>query len=169
MSQFGHPGESEHSRQGQQQQQQQQPPPRIQHLHQDESSESEHSRDQSGHESQQQIEAGPSRTRPTRLGSRSVSQLSQSQLDRKRANDREAQRAIRRRTRDQIESLTRVNAELTHRLDISEHQRRDLQEENRRLQDDLRAGVLPGSSYLASAGSREGSCLDNISKLSCSC
>lgn len=46
------------------------------------------------------------------LGSRSVSNLTPSQLERKRANDREAQRNIRLRTKETIERLTRENREL---------------------------------------------------------
>lgn len=53
--------------------------------------------------------------RPSRAGTRSVSTLTAAQLERKRANDREAQRAIRQRTKDHIESLERRVAELTAR------------------------------------------------------
>ncbi|KAF4548708.1 Hypothetical protein D9617_26g079230 [Elsinoe fawcettii] len=51
------------------------------------------------------------RKRASRAGTRSVSNLSAAQLERKRANDREAQRAIRQRTKDHIESLERKVAE----------------------------------------------------------
>ncbi|KAF1809610.1 hypothetical protein P152DRAFT_377094, partial [Eremomyces bilateralis CBS 781.70] len=51
--------------------------------------------------------------RASRAGTRSVSTLSAAQLERKRANDREAQRAIRQRTKDQLESLQRRIDELT--------------------------------------------------------
>lgn len=47
------------------------------------------------------------RKRASRAGTRSVNNLTPAQLDRKRANDREAQRAIRQRTKDQIDSLHR--------------------------------------------------------------
>ena len=50
--------------------------------------------------------------RPSRAGTRSVSTLTQAQLERKRANDREAQRAIRQRTKDHIEALERQIREL---------------------------------------------------------
>ncbi|PNS17331.1 hypothetical protein CAC42_7014 [Sphaceloma murrayae] len=53
------------------------------------------------------------RKRASRAGTRSVSNLSAAQLERKRANDREAQRAIRQRTKDHIESLERKVAEYT--------------------------------------------------------
>jgi hypothetical protein len=51
--------------------------------------------------------------RASRAGTRSVSTLTASQLERKRANDREAQRAIRQRTRDYIEHLEKQVSELT--------------------------------------------------------
>ncbi|KAH0542655.1 hypothetical protein FGG08_002978 [Glutinoglossum americanum] len=49
--------------------------------------------------------SGGPRRRISRVGTRKVSALTSAQLERKRANDREAQRAIRQRTRDQIERL----------------------------------------------------------------
>ncbi|KAF2839244.1 hypothetical protein M501DRAFT_905695, partial [Patellaria atrata CBS 101060] len=57
--------------------------------------------------------------RPSRAGTRSVSTLTAAQLERKRANDREAQRAIRQRTKDHIESLERRIQELTSGQDSS--------------------------------------------------
>jgi|SRR5947207_10809890 len=51
--------------------------------------------------------------RPSRAGTRSVSTLTAAQLERKRANDREAQRAIRQRTKEHIENLERRIQELT--------------------------------------------------------
>ena len=48
-----------------------------------------------------------------RVGTRSVNTLSDAQLERKRANDREAQRIIRQRTREHIENLERQVAELS--------------------------------------------------------
>ncbi|EGU72006.1 hypothetical protein FOPG_18198 [Fusarium oxysporum f. sp. conglutinans race 2 54008] len=50
--------------------------------------------------------------KPRRKGTRSVSTLTPVQLARKRANDREAQRAIRARTKEHIERLERELAEL---------------------------------------------------------
>jgi hypothetical protein len=47
-----------------------------------------------------------------RVGTRSVNTLSDAQLERKRANDREAQRIIRQRTREHIENLERQVTEL---------------------------------------------------------
>lgn len=56
----------------------------------------------------------PTSQRPPdpRVGTRSVNTLSDAQLERKRANDREAQRIIRQRTREHIENLERQVAEL---------------------------------------------------------
>ncbi|KAF4332924.1 hypothetical protein FBEOM_13271 [Fusarium beomiforme] len=51
-------------------------------------------------------------TKPKRKGSRRVSTLTPAQLARKRANDREAQRAMRARTKEHIERLERELAEL---------------------------------------------------------
>ncbi|KAI1177697.1 hypothetical protein F4777DRAFT_189260 [Nemania sp. FL0916] len=72
-----------------------------------------------------------------RKGTRSVSTLTPSQLARKRANDREAQRAIRARTKEHIENLEREIDELR-----SQHSRdqtvRDLLGRNRALEDEVR-------------------------------
>ncbi|KAE9984942.1 hypothetical protein BLS_000521 [Venturia inaequalis] len=57
--------------------------------------------------------------RPSRAGTRSVSTLTAAQLERKRANDREAQRAIRQRTKDHIETLERRIADLSATNDTS--------------------------------------------------
>ena len=59
----------------------------------------------------------PSSQRPPdpRVGTRSVSTLSGPQLERKRANDREAQRIIRQRTKEHIENLERQVTELSER------------------------------------------------------
>ena len=56
-------------------------------------------------------EAAPKYQDP-RVGTRSVNTLSAAQLERKRANDREAQRIIRQRTKEHIEDLERQVAEL---------------------------------------------------------
>lgn len=56
----------------------------------------------------------PSRKRrSSTTGSRGVANLTPAQLAKKRANDREAQRAIRERTKGQIETLERKIQELT--------------------------------------------------------
>lgn len=54
--------------------------------------------------------------------SRGVANLTPDQLAKKRANDREAQRAIRERTKNQIESLERRIAELTSQRPYQELQ-----------------------------------------------
>ncbi|KOS20028.1 hypothetical protein ESCO_005760 [Escovopsis weberi] len=56
--------------------------------------------------------AEPAPRQSKRKGTRSVSSLTPAQLARKRANDREAQRAIRARTKEHIERLERELAEL---------------------------------------------------------
>ena len=75
--------------------------------------------------------------RPSRAGTRSVTSLSTAQLERKRANDREAQRAIRQRTKDHIDTLEkhindlRVAQEANEKVVIAAQQRmRELEEEN---------------------------------------
>lgn len=55
----------------------------------------------------------PRKRRASTSGSRGVASLTPEQLAKKRANDREAQRAIRERTKGQIESLERKIQELT--------------------------------------------------------
>lgn len=54
----------------------------------------------------------PRRRRDSRAGTRSVHTLSPAQLERKRANDREAQRTNRQRNREYIESLERQVSQL---------------------------------------------------------
>lgn len=55
--------------------------------------------------------------RPSRAGTRSVTTLTAAQLERKRANDREAQRAIRQRTKDHIDTLERQVRDLNAQLE----------------------------------------------------
>ncbi|KAI2463324.1 hypothetical protein F4781DRAFT_127302 [Annulohypoxylon bovei var. microspora] len=83
-----------------------------------------------------------------RKGTRSVSSLTPAQLARKRANDREAQRAIRARTKEHIESLER---EID---DLRNHQNRDqtiqnLLRKNEALEEEVRQ--LRGSMGLRNA------------------
>ncbi|GAB7329586.1 hypothetical protein MBLNU13_g01342t1 [Cladosporium sp. NU13] len=75
--------------------------------------------------------------RASRAGTRSVSTLSAAQLERKRANDREAQRAIRQRTKDHIDGLEstitelRRSQEASDKISLATRQRnRELEEEN---------------------------------------
>jgi hypothetical protein len=70
-------------------------------------------------ESRRQSTPGGSKKRPSRAGTRSVTTLTAAQLERKRANDREAQRAIRQRTKDHIDTLERQVRDLTAQLDNS--------------------------------------------------
>lgn len=84
-----------------------------------------------------------SRKRASRAGTRSVSTLSAAQLERKRANDREAQRAIRQRTKEHIERLERKLQEVSHSgepsrdLDDAREKIRYLEDENRLLKQRL--------------------------------
>ncbi|KAH0537355.1 hypothetical protein FGG08_005834 [Glutinoglossum americanum] len=65
---------------------------------------------------------GAKRKRETGASSRGVANLTPEQLERKRANDRDAQRAIRERTKNQIEDLERQVQELTSRKSYQELQ-----------------------------------------------
>src|SRR5271168_1985107 len=76
--------------------------------------------------------------RPTGTSSRGVANLTPDQLAKKRANDREAQRAIRERTKNQIESLERKIRELESQDPYQElqsvlRQKDDVQSENEEI------------------------------------
>ncbi|KAK5134594.1 hypothetical protein LTR08_006250 [Meristemomyces frigidus] len=82
--------------------------------------------------------------RASRAGTRSVNTLSAAQLERKRANDREAQRAIRQRTKDHIDNLEKSINDLrgsqeTNQKLVAATQRRnqELEEENAYLRSKL--------------------------------
>lgn len=77
-----------------------------------------------------------SKKRASRAGTRSVSTLSAAQLERKRANDREAQRAIRQRTKDHIDSLERTVSELRHSNEANENMVVMTQQRNRELEEE---------------------------------
>ncbi len=83
--------------------------------------------------------SGAIRRRTSRAGTRSVSTLSAAQLERKRANDREAQRAIRQRTKEHIEQLEKRIVELSSDNETSEQlvvtlkRNKELEEENTSL------------------------------------
>lgn len=73
-----------------------------------------------------------------------MSTLSSAQLERKRANDREAQRAIRQRTKDHIDGLERTVHELRNANESNENmvvmtqrRNRELEEENGYLRSKL--------------------------------
>lgn len=71
-----------------------------------------------GHSSGSEAKQQPGfKKRPSRAGTRSVTTLTAAQLERKRANDREAQRAIRQRTKDHIDTLERQVRDLSAQLD----------------------------------------------------
>lgn len=87
--------------------------------------------------------------RASRAGTRSVTTLSAAQLERKRANDREAQRAIRQRTKDHIDHLERTvndlrgsqeqNEKIVH---VTQQRNRELEEENAFLRTKLNEAGL---------------------------
>jgi cell division protein FtsB len=82
------------------------------------------------------------------LGSRSVTSLSQEALNRKRANDREAQRAIRARTKEHIEKLEQEVKELKDKhygADLV----RSLSHENQQLREQIAAlrAIATNQSY----------------------
>ena len=68
------------------------------------------------------IPQGSSKKRWTSTSGRGVANLTPEQLSKKRANDREAQRAIRERTKSQIETLERKIQELTSQQPYQELQ-----------------------------------------------
>lgn len=76
---------------------------------------------QEGNSSESETKSNPSRSntkrRPLGAGTRSVTTLSAAQRERNRANDREAQRAIRQRMKDYVESLERRIVELSEKSD----------------------------------------------------
>lgn len=91
--------------------------------------------------------------RPSRAGTRSVTTLTAAQLERKRANDREAQRAIRQRTKDHIDTLERQVRDLTVQLDsASSGKMMDIMRRNDELEQEnavLRARLSHAVSALA--------------------
>ena len=70
-----------------------------------------------------------SKKRRASTSGRGVANLTPEQLDKKRANDREAQRAIRERTKGQIESLERKIQELTSQQPYQDFQHATRQKE----------------------------------------
>ncbi|KAK8194314.1 hypothetical protein M8818_007503 [Zalaria obscura] len=106
-------------------------------------------------ESERAQPAGSAKKRPSRAGTRSVNTLSAAQLERKRANDREAQRAIRQRTKDHIETLERRITELSVSQDAHEKVLAATQQRNRELEEEnaYLKGRL-GGQYLTSSTNR---------------
>ena len=85
-----------------------------------------------------------SKKRRTSTTGRGVANLTPEQLNKKRANDREAQRAIRERTKGQIESLERKIHELTSQQPYKElqhalRQRELVESENEEIKKRLHA------------------------------
>ena len=83
--------------------------------------------------------------RLSRAGTRSVTTLTAAQLERKRANDREAQRAIRQRTKDHIENLERRIEELTSNQNVTEkliQRNKELENENALLRSRLGSSAV---------------------------
>lgn len=74
--------------------------------------------------------------RASRAGTRIVSALSAAQLQRKRANDRETQRAIRQRTKDHIKGLERTISELHRSQDASDNTYLANRPRNRELEEE---------------------------------
>lgn len=107
--------------------------------------------------------SGSGKKRSSRAGTRSVSTLSAAQLERKRANDRDAQRAIRQRTKDHIDGLEktindlRTTQEATEKLlAATQNHNREIVEENAYLRSKLgEAGIPVG---IASYESKSTSC-----------
>ncbi|GJN70102.1 hypothetical protein PLICBS_004154 [Purpureocillium lilacinum] len=89
----------------------------------------------------------PAATSSNRKGSRRVCTLTPSQLARKRANDREAQRVIRARTKEHIQRLEREIEELC-KHESRKRTVQDLLRRNRALEEELRQlkdGIGPAS------------------------
>jgi hypothetical protein len=88
----------------------------------------------------------------SRGGKRSVTHLSKAQLERKRANDREAQRNIRQRTKEHIESLEKKVKELeqgNHQSSSMERvlkRNKELEEEIEKLRAQVAARQIPAAS-----------------------
>ncbi|UKZ67930.1 uncharacterized protein TrAtP1_009090 [Trichoderma atroviride] len=105
-----------------------------------------------------------------RKGTRSVSTLTPAQLARKRANDREAQRAIRARTKEHIERLERELAELkgvqSRDRKVQELLRRNkiLEEEIARLREHL-GYTATESSYSSNAAGTPSTIINNARDL----
>ena len=89
----------------------------------------------------------PTSTRPSpgERAPRSVSTLSVAQLERKRANDREAQRIIRQRTREHIENLERQVAELSEEKDQALQRNSELEAQIATLERQITHMLLQGS------------------------
>ena len=104
----------------------------------------------------------------TTTGSRGVANLTPEQLAKKRANDREAQRAIRERTKGQIESLERKIQELTSQQPYQElqhaiRQKELVEAENEEIKKRL-TSILAIVQPLIGGNPSIGTYLSNVSK-----
>ena len=100
---------------------------------------------------------GHKRRISTTTGSRGVTSLTPEQLNKKRANDREAQRAIRERTKNQIETLERRVQELTSQQPYQElqaviRQKEAIQAENDEIRRRLSSALAILEPILSSQG-----------------
>lgn len=100
---------------------------------------------------------GNKRRISTTTGSRGVTSLTPEQLTKKRANDREAQRAIRERTKNQIETLERRVQELTSQQPYQElqaaiRQKEVIQAENDEIRRRLSSALAILEPMLSSQG-----------------
>jgi hypothetical protein len=103
--------------------------------HMMEHSKKEMSYDGHSSESESRKNMSGGKKRPSRAGTRSVTTLTAAQLERKRANDREAQRAIRQRTKDLIENLERQVRDLQNQLEnTSSSKMMDIMRRNEELE-----------------------------------
>ncbi|KAJ5756396.1 hypothetical protein N7533_005939 [Penicillium manginii] len=87
-----------------------------------------------------QDDGPPPRRRESRSGTRKVTALSSEQLERKRANDREAQRSIRQRTKEHIEQLeTQVSLLQAQIAEMRSHNDRfqEILQRNAALEDEV--------------------------------
>lgn len=93
--------------------------------------------------------------------SRGVANLTPEQLERKRANDREAQRAIRERTKNQIESLNREIQELKSQqpyldLQVAIRQKEAIKAENDELRRRIFAFITAVQPFLSADAPPQG-------------
>ena len=120
---------------------------------------------------QQQLDASDANNAPTNAlkrkrgaggsSSRGVANLTPEQLERKRANDREAQRAIRERTKNQIESLNREIQELKSQqpyldLQVAIRQKDAIKAENDELKRRIFAFITSVQPFLSGDGPLQG-------------
>ncbi len=104
---------------------------------------------------------GNKRRISTATGSRGVTSLTPEQLTKKRANDREAQRAIRERTKNQIDTLERRVQELTSQQPYQElqtviRQKEAIQIENDEIRRRLSSALAVLEPILSSQGAAYG-------------